>query len=229
MAEMKCPYSLGCNKRDCDKDFCQRRYRIECLYQNSLLTQQQRQFLPLRVDASGVDVAEFTRLSRIERGIERFVNEGHNLYLHSYICGNGKTSWSLRLINAYIQQIWSKSNLTCQALFISVPRYLLALKESINNYNEYAAFINKNVLDADIVVWDDIATKVGTEFELTHLLNLINTRIDAGKSNIFTSNLGKAELTAALGERLASRIYNKSIAIELQGSDKRHLGVNGGN
>ena len=49
--------------------------------------------------------------------------------------------------------------------------------------------------------------------------------MDAGKSNIFTSNLGKRELSNALGERLASRICNKSIDIELQGADKRYLGL----
>ena len=80
-------------------------------------------------------------------------------------------------------------------------------------------------MTADLVVWDDIAAKSGSEFELNHLLNAINTRMDAGKSNIFTSNLGKRELTNALGERLASRICNKSIDIELQGADKRYLGL----
>jgi DNA replication protein DnaC len=52
--------------------------------------------------------------------------------------------------------------------------------------------------------------------------------MDNGKSNIFTSNLGNKELTNALGERLASRICNKSIDIELHGTDKRYLGLVGG-
>lgn len=222
-----CPYGLGCNKRYCESDFCERHYRINTLYQYSLLTPIQQQYKPLKVDADGTDVAEFTRLSRIEKGIKRFVKEGYNLYLHSYTCGNGKTSWSLRLLNSYIQQIWNESNLSCQALFVSVPRYLLALKDNISGYNEYAAHINKYILTADVIVWDDIATKVGSEFELNHLLNAINTRMELKKSNIFTSNLGKTELTASLGERLASRIYNQSIQIELHGADKRYLGAGG--
>ena len=69
---------------------------------------------------------------------------------------------------------------------------------------------------------------MGTEFELNHLLNIINTRMDNGKSNIFTSNLGNKELINALGERLASRICNKSIDIELHGADKRYLSLVGG-
>lgn len=220
-----CPYKNNCNGIDCNKDFCMKKYRLDTLYEASLLTPAQREYKKLHTDADGTDVTEFTKLAQLEKAIDRFVQQGANLYIHSYTCGNGKTSWAIRFINSYINKIWPKSTLECQALFISVPRYLLALKENISGYSEYATFINKNILTADLVVWDDIAAKSGSEFELNHLLNAINTRMDAGKSNIFTSNLGKRELTSALGERLASRICNKSIDIELQGADKRYLGL----
>lgn len=223
-----CPYRQKCNGVDCDKDFCMRKYRLDCLYDNSLLTDKQRQIGKLFTDEDGTDLHEFQRLADLEKKMDAFVDAGANLYLHSYNCGNGKTSWSIRLIVGYFNKIWYKSTFNCQALFISVPRYLLALKENISNKNDYAEFINKNVLDADLVVWDDIATKMGTEFELNHLLNIINTRMDNGKANIFTSNLGSKELANSLGERLASRICNKSIDIELHGSDKRYLGLVGG-
>jgi DNA replication protein DnaC len=220
-----CPYRNNCNGIDCNKEFCMKKYRLDTLYEASLLSPIQREYKKLHTDADGTDVNEFTKSAQLERVVDKFVQQGSNLYLHSYTCGNGKTSWAIRFVNSYINKIWSKSNLECQALFISVPRYLLALKENISGYSEYATFINKNVLTADLVVWDDIAAKSGSEFELNHLLNAINTRMDAGKSNIFTSNLGKRELTNALGERLASRICNKSIDIELQGADKRYLGL----
>lgn len=220
-----CPYKNNCNGIDCNKEFCMKKYRLDTLYEASLLAPVQREYKKLHTDADGTDVNEFTKLAQLEKVVDKFVQQGANLYLHSYTCGNGKTSWAIRFINSYINKIWMRSNLECQALFISVPRYLLALKENISGYSEYATFINKNVLTADLVVWDDIAAKSGSEFELNHLLNAINTRMDAGKSNIFTSNLGKRELTNALGERLASRICNKSIDIELQGADKRYLGL----
>ena len=223
-----CPYKNKCNGIDCDKDFCMRKYRLDCLYDNSLLTDKQRQVGRLFTDKDGTDLHEFQRLADLEKKMDAFVDAGANLYLHSYNCGNGKTSWSVRLMVGYFSKIWYKSTFKCQALFISVPRYLLALKENISNKNDYAEFINKNVLDADLVVWDDIATKIGTEFELNHLLNIINTRMDNGKSNIFTSNLGSKELANSLGERLASRICNKSIDIELHGADKRYFGLVGG-
>jgi len=223
-----CPYKAKCSGVDCDKDFCMRKYRLDCLYDNSLLTEKQRQVGKLFTDNDGTDLHEFQQLAKLEQNMDRFVETGANVYIHSYNCGNGKTSWAIRLMIGYFNKVWYKSNFGCQALFVSVPRYLLALKESISGQNDYADFINKHILDVDLVVWDDIATKMGTEFELNHLLNIINTRMDAGKSNIFTSNLGQKELTNALGERLASRICNKSIDIELHGSDKRYLDLVGG-
>lgn len=223
-----CPYKDKCNGVDCDKDFCMRKYRLDCLYGKSLLTDKQRQVGKLFVDQDGTDLHEFQQLAKLEQSMDKFVEAGANLYLHSYNCGNGKTSWSIRLMIGYFNKIWYKSTFNCQGLFISVPRYLLALKENISGKNEYADAVNKSVLDADLVIWDDIATKMGTEFELNHLLNIINTRMDNGKSNIFTSNLGSKELTNALGDRLASRICNKSIDIELHGADKRYLSLIGG-
>ena len=88
-------------------------------------------------------------------------------------------------------------------------------------------YIKENVFEADLVIWDDIAAKMGSEFELTHLLNIIDNRLAAGKSNIYTSNLNKNQLYTALGERLTSRIANMSIDIELFGADKRVLTLEG--
>ena len=225
---MECRYRNKCNGRDCNKEFCQKKYRLDTLFSNSLLTEHQIKPVTLKVDADGTDRNEFRQLAEIEKQIEGFVADGLNLYLHSYGCGNGKTSWSIRLLSTYFNKIWHKSNFGCQGMFINVPRYLLALKENISGHSEYAEFINAKVREADLVIWDDIAAKVGSEFELNHLLSIINYRIDAGKSNIFTTNLGPRELTKALGERLASRICNKSINIELRGSDKRALSFSAG-
>ena len=163
------------------------------------------------------------KLSSIEKNIEKFVENGENLYLHSKICGNGKTEWALRLLQSYIGKIWYKSDLRCRVLFISVSRYLLALKDNISNTNDYANHINKNVLDADIVVFDDLATKGATTFELEHLLSIVDCRINNNKTNIYTSNASGEELREKIGDRLYSRIVNMSVNIELFGADKRGL------
>lgn len=218
----KCFLYNECNHIDCDK-FCKRKYRLDYLYNNSLLSHTQRNRVTLYTDADGTDHAAFLQLASIEHDILNFVRSGSNLFIHSYICGNGKTSWATRLMQAYFNKIWPKASLRCHGLFINVPRYLLAIKDSITNYNEYASFIRENVYKADLVVWDDIAAKIGTEFELNQLLSVIDSRISQGKANIFTSNLSENEMESALGARLTSRICGLSAKVELAGADKRSL------
>jgi DNA replication protein DnaC len=224
-----CKYSIGCKGINCNKGYCERQYRLDCLFNKSLLTETQRKPKILKTDADKTDLEAFRYLADIGKNIDKFVEAGHNLYIHSYICGNGKTSWAIKLLKAYFGKIWHKSNFECQGLFVSVPKYLLELKANIAGHSEYAEFVNKHILSADLVVWDDIAAKAGTEFELNHLFNLINTRLDMGKSNIFTTNLGRRELQSALGERLASRICNKSFEVIFNGADKRALDLGGNN
>ena len=220
---INCYLRSVCNGKDCDKDFCLRKYKMDSLYSAALMTDSQKQHITLKVDQDGTDLEQFKQLAGIEQNICKFIEEGKNLYLHSANCGNGKSSWAIRLTEAYFNKIWARTEPRCRVLFISVPRFLLALKDSITNKSAYIDYIKENVLEADLVIWDDIAAKMGSEFELTHLLNIIDNRLALGKSNIYTSNLNRQQLYTALGERLTSRIANMSIDIELFGSDKRNL------
>lgn len=205
-----------------DEDtFCVKLFKLNYLYDESLMSLKQRTYTPLHIDADGTDRDAFLKLKDIENSIEAFVANGENLYLHSMTCGNGKTEWSLRMIQSYFNAIWHKCDLSCKALFINVPRFLLALKDNISTHSDYIEHIKKNILDVDLVVWDELGIKNATQFEHEHLLNLINTRIDYNKSNIYTSNLSSDELRDRLGDRLHSRIINLSTDIELFGRDKR--------
>ena len=81
-------------------------------------------------------------------------------------------------------------------LFIGVPRFLLELKANISQKSEYIEDIEDSVLDADLVVWDDIGSKNGTEFEVSHLLSIIDTRINNSvQSSVKTVNADIAKST----------------------------------
>ena len=161
-------------------------------------------------------------LSTIEKNIMNFVSTGGNLYIHSSITGNGKTSWALRLVQAYFSNIWLESSIEdSRALFINVPTYTRELKLSIGRYSEYIQMVNDSVLTADIVVWDDIAIKSNSSYEYEQLLSILDTRINDKKCNIFTSNVLPNDLSKCLGSRLSSRILGTSSVIELKGVDKR--------
>ena len=224
----QCYIEEQCNKHISGKcshqeEFCIKLFKLNYLYEESLLSDKQRTFTPLFIDIDGTDKEEFRRLKEIERDIENFVKCGRNLYIHSSTCGNGKTEWSIRMIQSYFNSIWHKCDLNCKALFINVPRFLLALKDSLSTPSEYINHIKKHILEVDVVVWDELGIKNATQFEHENLLNLINTRIDFNKSNIYTSNLTPQELQERLGDRLYSRIVNLSEDIEFHGRDKRSM------
>lgn len=203
--------------------FCSKLFKLDKLYADSMLSDVQRQHRSLFIDSDGTDRDQFIRLKEIESSIESWVKLGNNLYLYSETCGNGKTSWAIRLLQSYLEKIWYKSDLVCKGLFVNVPRFLLALKSSISQPNEYSSHIKDNIFNADLVVWDDVAIKTATTYEMENLLSIIDYRLNSGKSNIYTSNLFGSELSQRLGERLYSRIINLSEIIEFSGQDKRGL------
>ena len=208
---------------NCDGESCIKLFKINELCNLAMLTEDQRRKKKLWLDGNGIDKDAFTFLKSVEDNVEKFVNSGDNLYIYSYITGNGKTAWALRILNSYIEKIWYKSDIVCRGLFVNVPRFLISLKDNIGNYNEYYNQIKDNILDADLVVFDEIGAKVATSFETEHLLSIVNARVDAKKSNIYTSNLGPEELRKAVGDRMYSRIINTSTEIMFRGTDKRSI------
>lgn len=206
-----------------EQSFCQKLFKMEYLYTESQLSKNQWKHIGLRYDEDGTDRENFVQLKEISSNIEEFVKNGNNLYIHSAICGNGKTAWSIRLMQCYFASIWHKCDFSCHGLYINVPRYLIELKNSISNPSAYVDKIKENVLNADLVIFDEIGTKSATPYEYEHLLSMINGRIDCGKSNIYTSNLSNEELMERLGDRLYSRIVNLSKEIVFYGKDKRRV------
>ena len=73
----------------------------------------------------------------------------------------------------------------------------------------------------DLIVWDDVAVKSLTAFEQDLLYDFINTRMNNGLSNIFTTNILPENLEAEIGKRIASRIMSGNQAFIL-GRDRRH-------
>lgn len=217
----KCWLYDKCNHVDCDKNFCLKLFKMNQLFNLTLLNERDKQDIKLRADPDGTDLEELTYLKSLLDNVVKFVDRGDNLYLHSLGSGNGKSTTGKKAIKAFLNCIWYKSDIRCRALFIHVPRFLLEMKQNITKKSEYAQFILDNALEADLVVFDEVATKELSNFEFEHILNIINNRLEAGKANIFTSNVTNEEFLDKMGSRLYSRIITNSIDIELKGMDKR--------
>lgn len=81
--------------------------------------------------------------------------------------------------------------------------------------------IRDSLLDADLVIWDDVSVVKMTDYNVATFFNFVDARVLSGKANIFTGNLEHDRLTQFVGGRLASRIWNTSQVIKFVDSDKR--------
>ena len=135
--------------------------------------------------------------------------------------GNGKTTWAIKLMQAYFNEVWCFNGFRERGLFIHTPTFITKCKESISVKDEDFENLKSLLINVDLVIWDDIATGRLSEFDNTNLLVYIDQRKLNGKSNIYTGNLSKEELERCLGNRLTSRVWNDSSVVELVGCDRR--------
>ena len=220
----KCWYKTICDGKKCGEgDFCIRHYKMSYLTNAAMMEGNQRYSVPLRPET--VDTNAFVALRDIKDGINDFVKEGKSLLIYSKNTGNGKSSWATKLLLSWFNSIWATTDFECRGLFVSLPKFVFAMKENIQKPNEYFEYMNDNIRTADLVVWDEINFKDWTPYELDYLLSVIDQRVSVGKANIYTTNYDLKTIAEKLGTRLASRIRGNSECIEFKGKDRR--GMNG--
>ena len=212
-----CWYKRICTEQ-CSEN-CIRYKLMYSLFKQSQLPEAQWDYKYLV--CNGADLSNFTQLKAKSESILKFIANGNNLYIYSENCGNGKTTWAIRLMYSYFDKIWHKSCFDCKALFVSVPKFLYNCKRSISQDVKGFEELCNLISEVDLVIWDDIGEMKASDYEHQILFQYIDDRINSKKSNIYTSNKNKGQLEDVLGVRLASRIYNCSECIEFLEEDKR--------
>lgn len=213
-----CWYKNVCTE-ECS-NACIRYLEMKFLMDNSNIPKVKQ--MPQSLTAPKCDKNAFITLAGIKSDIVEFVECGENLYIASDKTGNGKTSWAIKLMLKYFDEIWAGNGFKPRAVFIHVPTFLLKCKD-FNNKD--AAFDEmKNLLPTvDLVVWDDIASTDVSAYDYSQLLMYIDNRLLNGLSNIFTGNYANRDrLEKRLGTKLASRIWSDSTqVIVFEGGDMR--------
>lgn len=167
------------------------------------------------------DEQAFDRLQVIKENIVDFVANGDNLYLFSQNYGNGKTTWSVKILMSFLNKVWCGNGFKPRAVFLHTPTFLKKLKDRISVYDADFEELIKNVENVDLVIWDDIGSTSISNYDYTNILSFIEQRRFAGKSNIYTGNLNSEELEQKIDARLRSKVFNGSSVIELKGVDRR--------
>lgn len=221
MCNFDCWYKEVCSnfRDDCDKT-CGRFAEMKFLMEHSNIPKNKQR--PIVLYPSECDYKSFVRLNEIKDNIVEFVEDGKNLYITSEIVGNGKTSWALKLLMKYFDEVWDGNGFRVRGLIVHVPTFLAKCKDFKTTDEEFEE-LKRLVLDVDLVVWDDIAGVTMSNYDYSQLLVCLDAREFKGLSNIFTGNISQREsLLDALGAKITSRIWNSNTEIvQFYGGERR--------
>lgn len=216
---MSCWYEKVCDN-SCQGNHisCVRYLEMESLMKSSNLPDYMQN--PISLLPDDCDLENFRFLKDYKNSIQDHVHNGDNLYIYSETTGNGKTSWAVKILLKYFDEIWAGNGFKPRGIFIHVPTFLSELKD-FSSKNEELEYTKKILKSLDLVVWDDIASTELSAYDHTQLLTYIDARVLSKKSNIFTGNFDRTGMEKAIGQRLTSRIWNTSTQIKFVGGDKR--------
>jgi DNA replication protein DnaC len=149
------------------------------------------------------------------------LDAGNGLWLTGSF-GTGKTALAMIVSKAAIDAGRTVAIYSC-------PRLLSVIRESIDPQSRGAGgatgvlgFLDR-LAGADLLHIDDLGAEHRTEWVLEQLYTIINARYEEERSTLVTSNLGRDELAAQLGERIVSRLEGSCEILPFFGGDARRV------
>ncbi len=146
---------------------------------------------------------------------ENFGKDEKNLLLIGPT-GTGKTHLSTAIAKVLIER-------GVEVLYDSAQNIISAFEKDKfkSGYGPYEPEGSKYT-ECDLLIIDDLGTEFISQFTVSCLYNLLNTRINKGLATIISTNLSPTELSEKYEDRIYSRIVGRDSRILLfQGKDKR--------
>ena len=131
--------------------------------------------------------------------------------------GLGKTHLSLSIANEVIAKEYG-------VVYGSVPNLFSVLEKerfSANQYDDTDSL--SELLNCDLLILDDLGAEMTTQFTISTLYNIINSRLLTGKVTIINTNLTIDEIEARYGQRIASRLIGDYEQLLFLGNDIRQI------
>jgi DNA replication protein DnaC len=158
--------------------------------------------------------------------VQRFLNKYPQVdsgLLFLGTCGVGKTHLAVALLK---QVIMGKGD---GGLFYDFRDLLREIQASWNSISQTSEWdVLRPVLEAKILVLDELGANKPTEWVRDTIAHIINCRYNDKRLTIFTSNFldapikaGEETLTDRIGVRLRSRLYEMCREVEIHGVDFR--------
>ena len=164
-------------------------------------------------------------LRRMERNLkmakdfaDNFAKHEENLLLIGKT-GTGKTHLSTAIAKSVIESGY-------EVLYDSTQNIVAAFEADKfrSGYGSYEPQGDK-YLECDLLILDDLGTEMVTQFTVSCLYNLLNTRMNKGLKTVISTNLSPDELQRKYEDRIYSRIVGCGSRILLFGGEDRRLSV----
>ncbi len=145
---------------------------------------------------------------------KEFDTDSNSLYFHGRT-GLGKTHLSLAIANEVMKKGYN-------VVYGSVLNFLNKLERE--KFGRADSFETEDILiNADLLILDDLGAEFSTPVTISSLYNIINSRIARCVPTIISSNLSLEEIKSRYPESIASRIIGNYKTIEFAGKDIRQI------
>ena len=152
-------------------------------------------------------------LSFCKKYAEEFSHSSRNIIMTGKT-GVGKTHLSLAIAGRVIDRGFD-------VYYASVHKIMDALQKEQFSRERVEESISDRLYESDLLVIDDLGAEFSTQFTVSALYNIVNTRLNASLPMIINTNLSLSELEERYSQRIASRIIGGSERVLLIGSDIR--------
>jgi DNA replication protein DnaC len=152
-------------------------------------------------------------LRRYVSRIEENLDSGRGLWIQGDV-GTGKTTLAMLVSKAALDAGRSVA-------IYSLPRLLNLLREAMDSMEGKLDFLDR-LTAVDLLHIDDLGAEHQTDWVLEQLYSIVNSRYEAERAIVATTNLMPDELSDRLGQRTVSRLVEIcGDLIPLFGEDKR--------
>lgn len=145
-----------------------------------------------------------------------FSAKSQSLFMHG-ATGLGKTHLSLAIAEQAIRR-------GAGVIYGSAPNIFSSLeRERFNRQTQNDRYSEQELLESDLVIIDDLGAEFSTQFTVSCVYNIVNTRLLSGKPTIISTNLTPHELEEKYTQRITSRIIGSYVSLMFVGKDIRQL------
>ncbi len=146
---------------------------------------------------------------------EDFSTKSKNLIMMG-ATGLGKTHLSLAIANKVIEKGYD-------VYYDSIQNIMDKLEKEKFGKIPADESIKDDILSCDLLIIDDLGVEFSTQFTVSELHNIINTRILRCLPTIISTNLEFGDIEKQYSQRIASRIIGTSMPLRFCGNDIRQL------